>query len=111
MGGVVVGPRYLTSQEAAVDRKWYRVFVSKVFHMLVWIFCVRGIKDTQCGFKLFSRGAAHLIFTNMHVERWAFDVELLYIGQKCGVPIVEVPATWTEIEGSKIKFTSTMMMF
>ena len=40
------------------------------FHFLVWFLCVRGIHDTQCGFKLFSRPAARLLFYNQHVERW-----------------------------------------
>jgi len=40
------------------------------FHFLVWFLCVRGIRDTQCGFKLISRPAAWLLFRNQHVERW-----------------------------------------
>jgi len=40
------------------------------------------IKDTQCGFKLFTRKAAKLIFFNMHLTRWAWDVEMLYIAKK-----------------------------
>ena len=40
------------------------------FHFLVWFLCVRGVRDTQCGFKLFSRPSAQLLFYNQHVERW-----------------------------------------
>ena len=43
---------------------------------------LRDIKDTQCGFKLFTRKAANLIFFNMHLKRWAWDVEMLYIAKK-----------------------------
>ncbi|KAJ8952420.1 hypothetical protein NQ318_014512 [Aromia moschata] len=63
---------------------------------------MRGIKDTQCGFKLLTREAARICFDSMHVERWAFDVELLYIAQTLKIPISEVAVTWTEIEGSKV---------
>lgn len=49
------------------------------FHVLVSTLCVRNVRDTQCGFKLFDRTAAKIVFTPMHIERWAFDVELLYI--------------------------------
>jgi len=54
------------------------------FHFLVWFLCVRGVHDTQCGFKLFSRPAARLLFYNQHVERWFVaihyvdDLEIIY---------------------------------
>lgn len=40
------------------------------FHLHVWMFGVRSIKDTQCGFKLFTRPAAQILFSNLHVDRW-----------------------------------------
>lgn len=48
----------------------FRTFLMYGFHFLVWFFCVRGIKDTQCGFKLFTREAALKTFSSLHVERW-----------------------------------------
>jgi dolichyl-phosphate beta-glucosyltransferase len=73
----------------------------KGFHLFV-LTCVNGVKDTQCGFKLFTRRTAHLLFKNQHIERWAFDVELLFLAQRFATPIVEVPVTWQEIDGSKL---------
>lgn len=72
------------------------------FHFLVWLFAVRKIRDTQCGFKLLSRSSARILFEIMHVERWAFDVELLFIAQTLKMPIKEIAVKWTEIEGSKL---------
>jgi len=72
------------------------------FHFLVWIFAVRGIRDTQCGFKLLTRSAARKVFNIMHVERWAFDVELLFIAQSYKMLIDEIGVRWEEIDGSKI---------
>lgn len=72
------------------------------FHFLVWIFCVKNVHDTQCGFKLLTRKSAELIFTSLHVERWAFDVEMLYIAESLNFPITEIAVEWQEIEGSKI---------
>ena len=46
------------------------------FHFMVWLLCVRGVRDTQCGFKLLSRPAARLLFTNQHVERWSVLVSV-----------------------------------
>ena len=49
------------------------------FHLLVSNLCVKQVRDTQCGFKLMDRTAAKLVFIPMHIERWGFDVEILYI--------------------------------
>jgi len=51
------------------------------FHFLVRTLCVPNIRDTQCGFKLFSRAAARATFPFMHLSRWCFDVELLWMAQ------------------------------
>lgn len=69
---------------------------------MVLFLCNIRVKDTQCGFKLFTRASAQLLFTNMHIERWAFDVELLYIAQARSIPVKEVAVTWQEIDGSTL---------
>jgi len=76
--------------------------LSKGFATLLNILGVKGINDTQCGFKLFSRRAAKLLFSLMHIERFAFDVELLVLARKFDIPIVEVPISWVEIAGSTV---------
>jgi len=73
--------------------------------------CVKGIADTQCGFKLFTRKTAQILFSNQHVERWAFDVELLYLAQRQNVPLVEVEVNWTEVPGSTLTpFAASVQM-
>ncbi|KAF7270402.1 hypothetical protein GWI33_016636 [Rhynchophorus ferrugineus] len=99
---ITVGSRAHLEEEAVASRTVFRTILMYAFHFLVWLFAVRGIKDTQCGFKLLTRKAAQICFENLHVERWAFDVELLYVAQSIKIPIDEVSVTWTEIEGSKI---------
>jgi dolichyl-phosphate beta-glucosyltransferase len=69
------------------------------------------IEDTQCGFKLFTRAAARTLFTDLHIERWAFDVELVYIAAQKRIPMAEVPVVWQEIAGSKLDpATATIQM-
>ncbi|ROT80056.1 putative dolichyl-phosphate beta-glucosyltransferase-like [Penaeus vannamei] len=63
---------------------------------------MRGVRDTQCGFKLLTRRSARILFNSLHVERWAFDVEMLYLAQVLGIPIAEVAVEWQEIEGTKM---------
>nr|CAB3221220.1 dolichyl-phosphate beta-glucosyltransferase-like [Phallusia mammillata] len=99
---IAVGSRAHLEEEAIANRSVFRTFLMKGFHLLVWLLCVRTVRDTQCGFKLLTRSAAVPIFTNLHVERWAFDVEMLYIAENLHIPVVEVAVVWTEIEGSKI---------
>ncbi|GAB5592478.1 dolichyl-phosphate beta-glucosyltransferase [Umbelopsis nana] len=101
--GIAVGSRaHLVQTDAVVQRSFIRNFLMRGFHKLVYILGIRGIEDTQCGFKLFTRKAAQLIFPNMHVERWIFDIECLVIAQAHRIPIVEVQVTWHEIDGSKV---------
>lgn len=98
---VVVGSRAHMEEESVVQRSYFRTFLMRGFHLLV-LLCVRGVRDTQCGFKLFTRSAAQRLFPVYHVERWAFDVELLYIAEHLKIPIKEVAITWHEVDGSKI---------
>ncbi|CAG8702418.1 19654_t:CDS:2, partial [Cetraspora pellucida] len=58
--------------------------------------------NTEAVVKLFTRKSALYIFHNMHVEGWIFDIEVLLIAQYFNMPIVEVPVTWHEIDGSKV---------
>ena len=100
--GMVVGSRHHLMDEAVAERSQLRNFLMFGFHFYVSIMCAAGINDTQCGFKLFSRQAARNIFPSQHIERWAFDVELLYLANTLGIPIGEVAVNWQEIDGSKV---------
>lgn len=99
---LVIGSRAHLEEESLAKRSIFRNILMYGFHFLVWLFTVKGIKDTQCGFKLFTRNAGKICFQNLHVNRWAFDVEILYLAQTLNIPIVEIPVRWTEIEGSKV---------
>jgi hypothetical protein len=61
-------------------------------------------KDTQCGFKAFKRSAAQIIFRLQRIERWGFDPEILFIAQKIGYDIREVPVTWGHDERSRMSY-------
>jgi dolichyl-phosphate beta-glucosyltransferase len=99
---LALGSRAHLEETSKAERSIFRTILMKGFHIIVWIFTVRTVKDTQCGFKMFTRGAAALLFPRMHIERWAFDVELLYLAEKAKMPIAEVAVQWHEVDGSKI---------
>jgi len=109
--GMSIGSRAHLQTEAIAKRSALRNFLMHGFHMLVSVLGVRGIKDTQCGFKLFTRRSAQLLFPNLHIERWAFDVELIYVAQCLGIPVSEIAVNWTEIDGSKLTpFAASIQM-
>lgn len=87
-------------------RSLLRQVLMKGFHAFVRLLCTRSgsayIRDTQCGFKLFPRSAAQTLFSNLHLNGWAFDTELLILSSMVRIPIVEVPVNWHEVEGSKL---------
>lgn len=99
---VAVGSRAHLEQQAAAERSLFRTILMKGFHLLVWICCVRTIRDTQCGFKMFNRAAADMLFPTYHNHSWAFDVELLYLAEQTNCKIGEISINWREIDGSKI---------
>ncbi|CRL00383.1 CLUMA_CG013651, isoform A [Clunio marinus] len=87
---ISIGSRAHLEKESTATRSLFRTILMHGFHLLVWIFAVKTIRDTQCGFKLLTRSAARKIFNIMHVERWAFDVELLFIAESLKMPIDEI---------------------
>ncbi|MDZ4672629.1 MAG: glycosyltransferase family 2 protein [Phototrophicales bacterium] len=80
-----------------------RHIMGRVFNFIVKVLAVRGLNDTQCGFKCFRREVAEKIFPLQTIDGWAFDVELLFIAQKLGYKIIEIPITWYYKPQSKIK--------
>lgn len=62
-----------------------------------------GIADTQCGFKLGPAAAFRSAFAALRSRSWVFDVELLVHLDRTRVDLVEVPCTWTEVRGSKVR--------
>ena len=79
-----------------------RKFLGRWFNRAVRMGAVRGIRDTQCGFKLFEGPDAWGLFSLSQEEGYAFDVEILMLAQRRGLRIAEIPVDWTEIAGSKV---------
>ncbi|KAL8192993.1 hypothetical protein R6Q57_027441 [Mikania cordata] len=107
---VAFGSRAHLEKKALATRKWYRNFLMKGFHLVVLLAAGPGVRDTQCGFKMFTRAAARKLFTNIRLKRWCFDVELVYLSKYFGIPIIEISVTWSEIPGSKMSMLSILNM-
>jgi len=107
---LAIGSRKVIAEKA--ERVWYRNIMGIINNFIIrGCIGIKGIKDTQCGFKLFTRKAARDIFRNTHLVRWAFDVDMLYICQYLGIKIIEVPVNWKEIPGSKLVLLPATISF
>jgi glycosyltransferase involved in cell wall biosynthesis len=84
------------------DEPGLRHLMGRVFNTLVRLLAVRGFQDTQAGFKCFSREAAREVFPYQTMDGWGFDVEILFIAQKRGYRIVEVPINWYYMTNSRV---------
>ncbi|KAK5133207.1 hypothetical protein LTR08_008042 [Meristemomyces frigidus] len=103
---VGVGSRaHMVGTEAVVKRSILRNSLMRAFHLLIWTLTTHRtslIRDTQCGFKLFTRPSLPYIIPYMHSEGWIFDVEMLMLAESADIPMVEVPIGWKEVKGSKL---------
>ena len=99
---IAIGSRDVKGSKLERRQSPLREFGGKVFNRLVQLLAVPGIHDTQCGFKLFTRGAAQNIFSICQIDNFSFDIEALYLGRQLGYRIAEVPVRWKHMEGSKV---------
>ncbi len=80
----------------------FRRFLGRAFHGLASIWAVGDVQDTQCGFKGFTREAAHDLFARQQVTSIVFDVELIYLARRRGYRIAVVPIRWSDKRGSRM---------
>ncbi len=99
---VAIGSRWLRSDLQTHRQPLYRQLFGRIFNLLLRIILGLNFKDTQCGFKGFTRRAAKAIFPLQRIERWGFDPELLYLARHFGLKVVEVPVAWAHREGTRI---------
>lgn len=81
----------------------YRRLLGGMFHLLASIWVVGDVKDTQCGFKGFTREAAQDLFARQQVTSIVFDVELIHLARRRGYGIAVVPIRWEDVRGSRMR--------
>jgi dolichyl-phosphate beta-glucosyltransferase len=107
-----IGSRVLKGEGAVLKVKWYRRFIGMVFNFLVHTLLFKGIEDTQCGFKIFKKEVVGPLFSRCYLERFGFDIEILYLAHKMGYRIKEGSVSWHHVGGSKINLvTDSIRMF
>jgi dolichyl-phosphate beta-glucosyltransferase len=99
---IAIGSRAVSGSTILKKQPWYRQLMGKTFNTLIRSLAVIEIHDTQCGFKLFTGEAARRVFALQRIERFAFDVEALYLAKKMGFGIREVPVVWVNSPDSRV---------
>ncbi|HEV8614709.1 MAG TPA: dolichyl-phosphate beta-glucosyltransferase [Methylomirabilota bacterium] len=100
---VAIGSRSVPDPGVEVVARPHRVAAGRIFHWLAALIGLRGVVDSQCGFKAFTAAAAADLFGRLRTEGFGFDVELLLLAQRAGYRVDEVAVNWTEREGSKVR--------
>jgi dolichyl-phosphate beta-glucosyltransferase len=99
---VTFGSRWLQAELQTEPQPLYRQVFGRIFNLLLRIILGLKYKDTQCGFKAFTRKAGHQIFSRQMIDRWGFDPEVLFLAEKFGFKVAEVPVEWAHDNRSKI---------
>jgi dolichyl-phosphate beta-glucosyltransferase len=101
---IAIGSRAVAGAEETARTPHRRVF-SLGLRLIVRSMLHIGVNDTQCGFKLYTREAAQRLHTAQTLMGFSFDLELLYLAAKFGYRVVEVPVSWIDAPGSKVRAT------
>jgi dolichyl-phosphate beta-glucosyltransferase len=88
----------------------YRRLLGKAFHLLASVWVVGPVKDTQCGFKGFTREASQDLFARQKVQSIVFDVELIYLARRRGYRLAIVPVRWSDRRGSRMRASPALAL-
>lgn len=99
-----IGSRALKRALIGVHQPWFRETAGRLFNALVHLSTGLRIRDTQCGFKLFRRASTRRAFELQRVDDFGFDPELLFLIQRLGGKLVEVPVRWNDNPATKVHF-------
>lgn len=101
-----IGSRAIDGSKVEAPQHVLRRTMGKTFNAAVRALTGLPFRDTQCGFKLFDRGRVLPLFEQAVVDRFAWDVEILYLCDRLGLQVAEVPVTWRNVEDSRVSLIS-----
>jgi len=94
-----------------VRQPFYRENMGRLFNLFVRALALPGLRDTQCGFKLFTAAAADEVFSAARLDGFSFDVEALFLARKRGYRIAEVPVVWRNDAASRVSLLRGFLAF
>ena len=99
---IIIGSRALKESRILIKQPYCKILLGKLGNLMIRVLAVHGIKDTQCGFKLFKSKAKEL-FERQAINRWGWDFEILFMAQRKGYKIKELPVSWLNRKESRVK--------
>ena len=108
---IAIGSRALDRTLIGVHQSQWREMSGIVFNGVMRLITGLPFADTQCGFKLFRRDAACRVFKLQRLDGFSFDVEDLFIAHTLGIPTIEVPVRWNNVEGTKVSLLQGIASF
>lgn len=109
---LVIASRDLPDSRVEIHQNLFRETMGKVFNRIACLFAFRGIRDSQCGFKCFRKEAARRLFGLQKLDGFSFDVEILFLAQKHGYRILELPVIWRNSAQSRVQvLRDPLLMF
>jgi hypothetical protein len=101
---MAIGSRAVPGAEVEQPQVWYRTLAGKLFGVATKVFCIRGVHDTQCGFKAMKREVAQKIFPQVTSNTAIFDIEMLVVATREGYRIAELPVHWVHDPDTRIPY-------
>lgn len=108
---IVIGSRYSHGGEIAQAQPFSRRAMSRLGNFLIQTMVAWGMKDTQCGFKMFSAKATEEIFPYQTMEQWSFDIEIIAIAKRHRYKIAQEGIIWHNVGDSKVGSDAAMRTF
>jgi dolichyl-phosphate beta-glucosyltransferase len=108
---VAIGSRAVDRSLIGVHQPLFREATGRFFNLVARAATGLPFRDTQCGFKLFEVRAAREIFSKQRLERFGFDVEVLFIARRLGYKAIEVPVRWNDVAGTKVGLLQGLSAF
>jgi dolichyl-phosphate beta-glucosyltransferase len=99
---IAIASRDAPGSRIEVHQPAWREFMGRTYNRLLRLLVLPGIRDTQCGFKVFTADAAVVLFEPLETMRFGFDAEVLVRARRRGMAIVEVPVRWRHVEESRV---------
>ena len=108
---VVFGSRALDRRLIGTHQPWAREQSGRVFNLVMRLLTGLPFKDTQCGFKAFRMDVCRPVVEGALIDRFGFDVELLFIAYRAGLRMLEYPVRWDDVAGGSVSFRAGLQGF
>lgn len=108
---IVLGSRALDRSLIGTHQPWTREQSGRVFNLAVRVLTGLPFADTQCGFKAFRMDVCRAVVEGALIDRFGFDVELLFIAHRAGLRLLEYPVRWNDVEGGSVSFKTGLQGF